>query len=374
MRIADIRFGMLTVPLKTPFKTALRTVDKIEDVVVTVETDDGHVGYGSAPATAVITGDTHASIIAAINTVIGPAISGHEIEDLNLIVGKIQSSLVNNSSAKAAVEMAIFDLFGQLHNSPLYKVLGGGTQALSTDITISLNDTEKMTEDVMAALAMGFESLKIKVGRESAVDINRIKTIYDVVANRASLRLDANQGWNPKQAVSILRTLEASGVRLELVEQPVIGSDIDGLRYVTERIQTPVMADESCFGPKEAIEIIKTRAADILNIKLMKAGGISKALMIADIAHTFGVECMMGCMLESSIGACAAAHLAASRSSVITKIDLDTPALGQSDPVTSGVGFDNAKITMSDAPGLGITRIDNLMPLEIEPRFGFSSG
>ena len=126
MKITDIRFGMLRVPLKTPFKTALRSVDQVEDIVVMVNTDSGHVGYGEAPATAVITGDTHGSIIEAIRHYISPRLVGHEIADLNHLTHLIQGAMEKNSSAKAAVEIAIYDLWGQLYNAPLYRLLGGG--------------------------------------------------------------------------------------------------------------------------------------------------------------------------------------------------------------------------------------------------------
>ena len=356
---------MLNVPLKTPFKTAMRTVKEIEDVVVIVETDTGHTGYGSAPATAVITGDTHGSIIEAISKVMSPALIGRDIADLNNLINTVQNSIVRNFSAKAAIEIAIYDLFGQLYNAPLYQLLGGGDNVISTDITISVDYIDKMVEDTLKAIEQGFETLKIKVGKDPALDIERIKAIYAAVNERALIRLDANQGWTPKQTVSVLRTLEDSGVQLELVEQPVRGDDIEGMKYVTERIHTPVMADESSFGPKEAIELIRTRAADIINIKLMKTGGISNAIKIADIAGIYGVNCMIGCMLESSIGVAAAAHIAVAKASVITKVDLDTPALGKYDPVTSGVQFNNSEITITDLPGLGISKIDNLTMLDI---------
>mgnify|MGYP003462775951 CR=1 FL=1 len=126
MKISDIRFGMLRVPLKTPFKTALRTVEQVEDVVVMVHTDTGHVGYGSAPATAVITGDTHGSIVEAVRNYIGPRIVGQEIANLNRITTLVQGAMERNTSAKAAVEIAVHDLCGQLHGAPLYQLLGGG--------------------------------------------------------------------------------------------------------------------------------------------------------------------------------------------------------------------------------------------------------
>ena len=355
---------MLNVPLKTPFKTAMRTVTEIEDVVIIVKTDTGHTGYGSAPATAVITGDTHGSIIEAISKVMSPALIGRDIADLNNLINTVHNSIVRNFSAKAAIEIAIYDLYGQLYDAPLYQLLGGGDNVISTDITISVDYIDKMVEDTLNAIDRGFETLKIKVGKDPALDIERIKAIYAAVNERALIRLDANQGWTPKQTVSVLRALEDSGVQLELVEQPVRGDDIEGMKYVTERIHTPVMADESSFGPKEAIELIRTRAADIINIKLMKTGGISNAIKIADIAGIYGVNCMIGCMLESSIGVAAAAHIAVAKASIITKVDLDTPALGEYDPVTSGVQFNNSEIKITDLPGLGISKIDNLTMLD----------
>jgi len=147
MKITDIRFGMLRVPLKTPFKTALRTVDKVEDIVVMVHTDDGRVGYGEAPATAVITGDTHGSIVDAIRHYIAPRLIGQDIADLNRITKLVQGSMEKNTSAKAAVEIAVYDLWGQLYDAPLYKLLGGGDPVITTDITISVDYIDKMVAD-----------------------------------------------------------------------------------------------------------------------------------------------------------------------------------------------------------------------------------
>ena len=138
MKITHIRFGMLRVPLKTAFKTALRTVEQVEDVVVIVHTDTGHVGYGSAPATAVITGDTHGSIMHAIRHYIAPRVIGEEIANLNRITHAVQASMEKNTSAKAAVEIAVHDLWGQLYGAPLYQLLGGGEPAITGVCTRSV--------------------------------------------------------------------------------------------------------------------------------------------------------------------------------------------------------------------------------------------
>ncbi|MEE2002782.1 dipeptide epimerase [Alkalimonas sp. MEB108] len=360
MKITDIRLGMLKVPLKTPFKTALRTVHEIEDVVVMVETDTGHIGYGEAPATAVITGDIHGSIIEAIRTVIKPKLLGLDISDLNHVTRVIQGCIMKNYSAKAAVEIAVYDLFAQLYGAPLYKMLGGGVPKLTTDLTISVDYIDKMVADSLEAVERGFETLKVKVGKDIGVDIERVKAIYAAVEGRALIRLDANQGWTAKEAVYALHKLEDAGVRLELVEQPVKALDIDGLKYVTDRVHTPVMADETTFSPREVIELIKMRAADIINIKLMKTGGISNAIKIADICSFYDMQCMIGCMLETSISVSAAVHLAVAKSDVITKVDLDGPSLCSFDPVEGNVLFEGADISIQDTPGLGIRSIKGL--------------
>jgi o-succinylbenzoate synthase len=363
MKISRIEFGMLRVPLKTPFKTALRTIDRVEDVIVMLHTDTGQVGYGGAPATAVITGDTHGSIVDAIAHYIAPRLIGQEVGDLNRLTRLVQTSMERNTSAKAAVEIALYDLFGQMFDAPLYRVLGGGDPVITTDITISVDTIDKMVADSLEAVERGFDSLKIKVGKEIGVDIERAKAIYAAVENRALLRLDANQGWTAKQAVHAIRAMEDAGIQMELVEQPVKAHDLEGLRYVTERVHTPIMADESVFGPAQVIELIRMRAADIINIKLMKTGGISNAIRIADIAALHGIECMIGCMLESPVSVAAAVHVAVAKSEAITKVDLDGPSLSQFNPVEGGVLFNESEISITDAPGLGIRSIQGLEPL-----------
>lgn len=356
MKITDIQLGIISVPLIKPFKTALRTVDKINDVVVKVITDTEHIGYGEAPPTAVITGDTIGSIKCAIEEFIKPKIIGLYIEDIEEIMIRINNTLLKNTSAKAAVDMAIYDLFGQLYNAPLYKLLGGYRKEIITDITISVNSPEEMVQDSLDAVQKGYKNLKIKVGKESKADIERIQAIRKAVGAEITLRVDANQGWSPKEAVVTLRKMEDLGLDIELVEQPVKATDLIGLKYVTDNVSIPVLADESVFSPEDAIWIAQNRGADLINIKLMKTGGIYNALKICSIAETYGVECMIGCMLESKLSVSAAAHLAAGKR-IITKVDLDGPGLCSIDPIEGGPIFEDSKITLSDEPGLGFKKI-----------------
>lgn len=360
MKIVDVKLGMLKVPLITPFKTALRTVECVEDVIVMLETDTGHIGYGNAPATAVITGDTHGSVIEAIRTIYTPLLLNRDVADLNRLTREIGAAMINNTSAKAAVEIALYDLFAQSYQTPLYRLLGGGESSLTTDITISVDYIDKMVADAERAVERGFEILKLKVGKDIGLDIERIKAVYAAVKGRALLRLDANQGWSPKQAVMAIRSLEDAGVLLELVEQPVRATNLEGMRYISERVKTPIMADESIFGPLEVMEVIQRHAAEIINIKLMKTGGISNALKIVDLAGIYDIECMVGCMLETSIGVSAAAHVAAAKSPVVSKLDLDVPSLCEFDPVIGGATYRDADIILNETPGLGIEKIEGL--------------
>ncbi|MFM7207977.1 MAG: dipeptide epimerase [Planctomycetaceae bacterium] len=365
MKITGFRFGRLRVPLQTIFKTPTHTVEAIDDIVVMIDTDDGRVGYGSAAASPLVTGDTHGGILDAIRTHLAPTLLGADAENIAQLAGRIRTAVKRNTAAKAAVDIALHDLFGQFYDAPTYKLLGGGEPAVSTDVTISVDYIDKMVADAIAAVERGFEALKLKVGKDPGVDVERVKAVHAAIEGRAVLRLDVNEGWTAKQAVRALHQLEDAGVRLDIVEQPVRAWDLAGMQYVTERVDTPIVADESVTGITTVTEIIQRRAADIINIKLMKTGGITTALRIADLASTYGVECMIGCMLEGAVSVAAAAHLAVARADVITRVDLDSPTLGRFNPVESNVCFADAEITIGPAPGLGIAAVRGLEPLDV---------
>ena len=357
MKITKLRLGRISVPLRTPFKTALRSVSSVEDVIVEIHTDCGAVGYGEAPPTGAITGDTTGAIIGAIQDHIGKSIIGRDVDELEDLLQIVQKCIVGNSSAKAAVDMALWDLYGQLYNMPVYKLLGGAKKQIITDITISVNDPDIMVKDALTALDRGYDCLKMKVGVNPKLDVERLSGVRNAVGKDVVIRIDANQAWQPKEAVRILNKMQEQGLDIELVEQPVKAHDFEGLKYVTDRSYVPVLADEAVFSPEDAMTIMKMGAADLVNIKLMKCGGIYNALKIASAAEVFGVECMIGCMLEAKISVNAAVHLACAKN-IITKVDLDGPVLCSEDPILGGAVFNEKLITVSNEPGLGIQGIE----------------
>lgn len=360
MKITEIRLAELRVPLKHPFKTALRTVDKIEDVVVEVHTDQGLIGYGEAAPTAVITGDSKGAIIAAVRDHIAPALIGLPIENPEEIFEKLDGAIIKNTSAKAAVDMAIYDLFAQMLGIPLYQFLGGYRKQLETDLTISINSPEEMVADSLEAINLGYKILKIKLGKDVELDLQRLEAIVSAIGSNVKLRLDANQGWKPKEAVQIIRKIEEKSFPIEFVEQPVAGHDFEGLKFVTDNTEMQIMADESLFSAADALKLLQMRAVDLLNIKLMKCGGIHHALKISTLAEIYGVDCMVGCMLESKLSVYAAVHFAAAKS-IVKYVDLDGPGLCLIDPVIGGATFNDAQIKLNDDPGLGIKSVDGLV-------------
>ena len=363
MKITEVRLGMISVPLRVPFKTALRTVNSVEDVVVEIHTDTGAVGYGEAPPTGAITGDTTGAILGALRDHIVKTIVGRDVDDFEDLMKAVQKCIVHNTSAKAAVDMALWDLYGQLYKIPVYKMLGGARKQIVTDITISVNDPEEMARDAINAIERGYETRKVKVGANPALDVARLAAVRKAIGPDYQIRIDANQAWTPKQAVRILNQMQEKGLDIEFVEQPVTARDFEGMKYVTERSHVPVLADESVFSPDDALKIMQMGAADLVNIKLMKCGGIYNALKIASAAEVYGVECMIGCMLEAKISVNAAVHLACAKQ-IITKIDLDGPVLCSEDPVIGGAVFNEKMITVSDAPGLGVTGVEGIRYLD----------
>ncbi len=354
MKISNIRTSILKAPLKNPFITSLRRVDALEDLVVVIECDDGSVGYGEGAPTPVITGETMGSMIAAIEY-IKPHIIGKEIEDLDTILNLVHSLILKNTTAKSALEIALYDLKSKASRQPLYQMLGGTQTHFKTDITISMGEIDKMISDSLSAVSLGYDTLKIKIGDDPQKDVERVKAIHNALDKNIKLRLDANQGWTAKESVTLLHALEKEDIIAEFIEQPVRADDIEGLLYIKERVQTPLLADESIFSVKDARKLLEMQAIDYVNIKLAKTAGITQALELADLSKAFGVKCMIGCMLEGPISVAAGVHVASAKADVITMLDLDAVSLLASHPVETNILFNESEIVLSEDVGLGAT-------------------
>lgn len=350
MIITQLRVVHTPLKLHTPFKTALRTAHEIDSIEVYLDTDAGLTGCGATAPTLVITGDSKEGIAGVLLGPIQAALIGQDARQLNRLLDTVQHACIGNTSAKAAADIALHDLFAKWLEQPLYAVLGG-YKPLTTNMTIGLDTPEVMQQAAQKAVADGFDTLKIKVGNNPGLDIERMQAIVANVPSSTRFRLDANQGWTAKDAVSVIRQLEALNLNIDWVEQPVLARDFGGMKYVTDKVATKIMADESVFSPLDAFTLISERCVDLLNIKLLKCGGIAQAQKIADLAAIHHMPCMIGSMMESSVSVSAAAHFAASHSNVLY-CDFDAPLWLSAAP--QGLSYQGQQVSLSQRPGLGI--------------------
>ncbi|MFS0654421.1 mandelate racemase/muconate lactonizing enzyme family protein [Bacillus sp. 179-C3.3 HS] len=358
MKIVDVQTRRTSVPLKKPFKTALRTVYDATSLIVIITYDQGEKSYGEAVPTMVITGETIESIDYAICEVIKPLLIGATLSQVEQIFSAMNRNLIGNTSAKAAIDMAIYDGLAKQAKLPLYQYLGGYRMKLETDFTVSVNRPLEMAEDAKQYVSEGFRTLKVKVGKDNIdTDIQRVKRIREKVGPNIQIRLDANQGWTWKEAIVAIRKMEE--LNIEFVEQPVPKEDIEGMRRVTEATDTLIMADESVFSFRDAIKVLEARSCDLMNIKLMKSGGIKEALKINALAEACGVQCMVGSMIETKLGITAAAHLAASQPNM-TRYDFDAPLMLADDVIDGGIVYEGNDIFLPSQHGLGIKGVKDV--------------
>ena len=311
MKIKSIKTEVKYIVLKTPFITALRRVETIEFVRVKVVCEKGEVGIGEAPATMAITGEDIEIILASIEKV--------KISLLGLNIESALNALHETtigSSAKAALDMAFMSLLGffTLKN----------TKPIETDITISLNAVDIMLRDAKIACDNGMNILKVKLGS----DINHAIEVTKKLAHElpeAKLLIDANQAWSLKESLFYVNAVE--NLKIELIEQPVVAEDLDSLKQVTNATKIPILADEATFNLEDVKNVMQTESADMINIKLMKCGGVSKAVEILEYAREHNLKCMLGSMLEGPYSINAALYLAFNYRDVIKYVDLDSPLL-----------------------------------------------
>jgi len=320
MKIANITLTQEKIALKTPFITALREVKDVEFIRVKVLCDDGSFAYGEAPATKAVTGETLESIHENIFS-----IKEHFIAKEPAIALELLHQTNIGSSAKAALDMAFVFLFVKQEGKSLKEFFGiEDTRAVKTDITISLGSAEVMLADAQQALREQKNILKVKLGS----DIVHAVTVTKLLSRKlphATLLIDANQAWNLQESLLYLR--EIQNCKIELIEQPVAAADLESLKKIKEASYVPILADESVFTLADVKNVVQYGCADMINIKLMKCGGVSKAVEILEYARKHKLKCMLGSMLEGPYSINAAIYLAFAYRDVVQFVDLDSPLL-----------------------------------------------
>ena len=321
-----------------------------ENVLVRLRTADGVVGWGeSAPYPAVMS-ETQASDLAVAKQ-LAEITKGRDPFTIPKIAVDFDRFTPANPGIKAAFEMAVWDICGKLAEQPVCHMLGQFRDSFLTDLTIFLDTPQVMAEKAKQVVSRGFKVIKVKVGEAPELDIQRIEAVRAAIGPNIDLRIDANQGWTPAEAVRALRQLEQ--YRIEFCEQPVHYWDWEGLKFVRERSPIAIMADESIESPHDAIEAVRRGACDLINVKLMKTGGIWNAMRVAQIGDAANMKCMVGCMSETRVALTAASHVVAACPNILYA-DLDAFVEFDTDPVIGGMELKDGTIHVPQTAGLGI--------------------
>ncbi|WP_276279057.1 dipeptide epimerase [Halorussus caseinilyticus] len=342
----ETHFERVTLPLENAFTISRGTQETAENVVVRVEDDDGTAGVGAA-APSEHYGETAATVEAVLPDLLEVVEEVGDPHQLDRIERRMRETVARNPAARCAVSIALHDLVAKRADLPLYRYWGlDPDETVPTSYTIGIDSTEKMAEKTETAVERGYSVLKVKVGTDRDEEI--VSTVRDHAPD-ATIRVDANEAWSPREAVRKIDRL--ADYDLEFVEQPVAAANPEGMRFVRERAALPIAADESCVTLPDIPRIADK--ADIANLKLMKCGGLREAKRMIHAARAHGLEVMLGCMIESNAAIAAAAHLAP----LLDYADLDGSLLLAEDEY-AGVPMPEGEIDLAgmERPGTGARR------------------
>jgi len=333
---------IVTVHTRHPFIIARGGQSEYRVVWVRLVDRDGAEGWGEA-APSKFYGETADTVLVALQR-FAPVLEQADAWSIDAIERELEKTLRWNASARCAISAALHDLAARRLGLPVWKLWGLDAKAAPrSSFTIGLAP-DAATLRARVREAASYPILKIKLG--SSWDREVLRTVRQE-APQALLRVDANCAWTPKQALGMLDVLNEVGV--DMLEQPLPPHDLAGLRFVRERANMPVVADESCLVASDIPKL--EGVVDGVNIKLAKCGSLREAMRMIAVARAHGMRVMCGCMIETTLGIAAAAHF----SPLLDDADLDGAALLADDPFT-GPGIPGGQVTLGDAPGLGVSR------------------
>ncbi|MBI9107789.1 MAG: dipeptide epimerase [Spirochaetales bacterium] len=348
MIIDSIEVIKLELPMKYPYEVAYQSFDKAENVLIRISAG-GFNGWGCAAPDPHVTGEYPADVLEKARSIL-PSFIGKDPFRKAVIMSHLKKEAAGAFSLWAAVDMALWDLLGKKADLPVWKILGGYRERIRTSATIgicSLEDTIKSLKELQQA---GFFIVKLKGGQNVHEDLERLKAVRMTSGDHFRIRFDANQGYSSAEAIYFIEN--SLDLNIELFEQPNSVANPELLGVMTRKSITPIMADESILSLLDAFHLVKKGLIDLMNIKIMKVGGITEAIQVDAVARSAGVEVMVGCMDESALGIAAGLHFALSRKN-IRYADLDGHFGLKDDPAAGAVVYKKGYLYPAKGPGLG---------------------
>ena len=355
MKITQATYWTEQLALTRPYTIAYERIDSVENIFVRLQAEDGSIGMGVAAPDAEVTGESEHDCRLALETGLESLLLGADIRHLRKILRHVDNAMPTQPAARAAIDIALHDLWAKHLGLPLVEVLGRCHRSLPTSITIGIKSVAESLEEVDEYKGRGFKIIKIKIGQSVEQDVECLSQIRRQAGREMILRVDANQGYTPDEFKKFVGLTDS--LNLEFIEQPLPASDLDSMRRMPERMRKMTAADESLLDARDALNCLQPpRPFGIFNIKLMKCGGIAAGLQIAEIANLAGIDLMWGCMDESRIGIAAALH-AALASPTTRYLDLDGSLDLARDLAEGGFVLENGELRVTDQPGLGVSMI-----------------
>jgi len=326
--------------------------------LVRIETDEGVFGIGESQVDIGYFGNTLEGVQAVLDDYLGPQLIGQDPTNREYLMGVIDYR--GNSCAKAGIDLALHDLLGKILATPVSTLIGGRHQLrIPVSLEIAGGPPEAMAAECLKFMDQGIRAFKPKIGGHPDKDADRLCAIREAIGPDVSLRADANQGYTPKEAIKLCCLAEKYDIGLELLEQPIPAWDLQGMAAVRRSVNTLIEADESCYSIHDAMQIIRHQAADVLNIKIGKAGGLTNAKKIAAIAEAAGLKCVLGTAFGLGIEMAAKLHLAASSMMVteaveFTEIGLHDNLLAAPQSSQFALPLEDGCLPVPAGPGLGV--------------------
>ncbi|MCK9342543.1 MAG: dipeptide epimerase [Massilibacteroides sp.] len=354
MKIISIEYIRLDMPLAIPYTIAYETVMQATNIILKLTTDKGITGWGCAAPDKEVTGETPEMVISMIEHDVMPLLKNQSPFHIARYVHQLRQLWPKASSTLAMVDMALYDLMARKAKLPLYQLLGGYKDKVATSITIGILPLKETLEQTGYFLKKGFTILKLKGGLSVAEDIEKINKMREKYGDSFRLRFDANQGYTPIESIAFIDKVKGAGI--EILEQPTKRKREEQLGEVTRNIDVPVMADESMKTLKDAFRLASNNLIDMVNIKLMKVGGILESQHINAVAKAAGMDVMIGCIDECALGISAGLHFALSNPN-IEFADLDGNLDLLEDPFIDLFDLRNGILYPSKHAGLGSIKL-----------------